>query len=256
MTRRTTRRVRRGKNKSLAGPILLVIVLLVDIGLIVWAYHRFGRKPEAPVPAEDFSLTQAPVEPVPAPGAAPLPTDRLPPPGSMAFIVKDERLTAGYREIRSKKTGKSKKRSTRRSSKKKRKKVSKAVRYFFKLKRHPRFKKSKVIREWKRDFLSYKDLRRINRRFRKDGDALRFVSSMVRSPNFRKMAKKYIQRPDVQAFVKKMASSRSVLSSAATFMEDPKVEDAMKDFDLGSKGLSAGSAKAMVEEQMRRRKRR
>lgn len=101
-----------------------------------------------------------------------------------------------------------------------RRKVKKAKSTFYDLKKDPRFKNSKALQDWKKEFLGHKDLRKINAAYQKDRDAIKFMVKMVGSPNFRGMFGKYMLREDMRDFIQTMAKSAAVNAAADTFLAD------------------------------------
>lgn len=91
--------------------------------------------------------------------------------------------------------------------------VTKAKRFYYNLKNNPRFRNSKALRRWNREFLSHKDLRKINAKYQKDRDAAAFVTAVLQSPNFMNLAAKYLFEPDIQAFAGQMMGAKEVTAS-------------------------------------------
>ncbi len=106
--------------------------------------------------------------------------------------------------------------------------MRRATLFFFDLKNQPRFKNSAAIQNWKRDFLSHPDLKAVNDRYRKDGDAIRFMVDMTQSPNFQGMVKEYLGRPDARAFIRDMTAAKEVQDSADSFLEDVNIGAAVE----------------------------
>ena len=127
-------------------------------------------------------------------------------------------------------------------------KMDKAVDAFFSLKNSARFKNSKVVQAWKRDFLSHPDLKAVNDEWRKDHDPLKFMMSMVRAPSFSKMAAQYLVKKDMRDFISQMAGTKEVKDSASTFMTDESVKTAVTAFGL------VGSAPKDSSQQMQQMK--
>ncbi|MEI8191503.1 MAG: hypothetical protein WCI75_17450, partial [candidate division NC10 bacterium] len=129
----------------------------------------------------------------------------------------------------------------------------KAEDVYYELKKSRRFKNSKTIQGWKREFLSNPDLAAIDARYRRDGDGARFVKDMARSANFRGMLGRYIAAPDIQAFIKELAMKPPVMAAGRTVMDDQAVMDTVKSLkipglpsisrmmDLGAQIDSAGA---------------
>jgi hypothetical protein len=110
--------------------------------------------------------------------------------------------------------------------------LGQAATAFHQVQKKARYKKSAIIKEWNRDFLSYPDLKAINRQYWKDRDALAFVAGTLRSPNFPKMLRKYGGSQDLQAFVKDLLQSPSVVSSGRMVLEDKSLMAAAKDLTI------------------------
>jgi hypothetical protein len=130
--------------KSLAGPTLLLIVLLADAGLIVLGWHlRQQRLSELSLPGLNLASTPVPV-PAPSPGpsaarsARPAPAVISGPPGS----VIQERISPS--PAASGRPGSGAPLSW----------MAPAVRAFDALRKSERFRDSKVMLEWQRDFLA------------------------------------------------------------------------------------------------------
>lgn len=223
--------------KSGLGPGLILGILLLDVGLIIWGWHLYQKRQEnlddaglslsrAPdlTPAPDGPVAAAPRED-PLSGIdryvkqealpAPLKTPSAPPPkGPAAPGRPDLAPSAAGATPEMKRT------------------MDKAVDAFFDLKNQPRFKNSKTVSAWKKEFLGHADLRALNDQWRKEHDPLKFMMGMVRSPNFQKMAAAYLVKPDMRDFVSAMAGSKAVKDSAGTFMTDESVATAAKAFGL------------------------
>lgn len=229
--------------KSPLGPMLLIVILLLDVGLLVWGWYIYqSRKPQYSGAGLDFSRPPTPSE-TPAPRALPTQADPSKDWDITKNIVQDEEgfdpspsasvpgtpgaagrpsapRPAGAPGSIPSPSGQCRPQT--------REKVSRAASVFFALKKDPRFRDSKVIREWKRDFLTYPDLRAVNDQYRKDKDPIRFLVGMFRSPNFVAMVKKYAATPDAQDFLKAMASSEVVVGSAKDFFKDYNMEAAVR----------------------------
>ncbi|MBI3299417.1 MAG: hypothetical protein HYZ75_14715 [Elusimicrobia bacterium] len=219
--------------KSSFGPGLVLVILLVDVGLLIWGWHLYQRRqerlddaglnfnrapeadvvkdyvpdePEAPsgidryVKKESLGGDPAPRTAPPAAGTADPKSGPAAPPALPTTLTVTE----------------------------------KAVSYYYQLKRNPRFKNSRAIQGWKKDFLSYPDLKALNDGWKKNRDPIRFLVGMVKSPNFRTMTGKYLSHPDLQAFVKEMAGSPSVIASAPAFLADKNIKGAVGGLNLGA----------------------
>lgn len=139
-----------------------------------------------------------------------------------------------------------------------------AVRTFQQLQGKERYRNSGVLREWRRDFLSYPDLREANESFWRDGDAVSFVLAALRSPNFSKMLRRYANSRDLQAFLRELLGSPAAMTAGLALLEDRRVLSAAKDLTfpglpplgalimMGQKAGSGGiSDPAVVMERMR-----
>jgi len=161
------------KKKNVAGQMLLLIIILVDVGLIILGWYIYQQR-QARYDATGIDISK-------------IPDPRL-------EIIKDKGgpglavgapLPAGHRPGGSP-SGK--------GSSDTAKQVSRAVKFYYALKKDPRFKGNTAIQEWKTEFLSYPDLKAVNDRYAKDGDPVRFMVGMLRSPNFKSMVAKYFAR--------------------------------------------------------------
>ncbi|MFA6030234.1 MAG: hypothetical protein WC969_10295 [Elusimicrobiota bacterium] len=103
-----------------------------------------------------------------------------------------------------------------------------AARLYFKLKSSPRFRSSETIRKWKQEFLAQPDLRALDARYRRDGDAAAFLKGLARSPNLRPLLARHIAEPDAQAFVKELAAKPETLSAARSLGSDDAVRAALR----------------------------
>ncbi len=202
----------------MAGPLLLLVIVLADIGLVVWGWYLREQKKAAEYGSGGLNLAAAPAAPAPRPAPrreTPVP---LPAPSSGAlFSVVPEEGPPPPPKAAAPRTDPS---------------LKKAEEIYYAVKNSPRFRNSKVIQEWKRDFLASRDLAAIEARYRKDRNARRFISEMVRSPDFKKMLGKYAPRPDLQAFLKEMAGKEAVTSAAGLFSEDGAVMGIFKSLRL------------------------
>lgn len=227
--------------KSTFGPALILGILLLDVGLMIWGWHLYQRKQErlddgglnfARAPEADPALPLPAAEPEPAPLSG---IDRY---------VKKEAVApappAGSKAAGPAASGKSPKQAATLAAQPReaKLKIDKAVSYFFDLKNSPRFKNSKVIQAWKKEFLSHPDLKALNDGWRKEHDPFKFLVGMVKSPNFRGMTEKYLAQADMQAFVKDMATAPAVVNSAGSFMADDSISGAVSGLKLGFGGAA------------------
>lgn len=91
--------------------------------------------------------------------------------------------------------------------------VTKAKRFYYNLKNNPRFRNSRALHQWNREFLSHGDLHKINAKYQKDRDAAAFVIAVLQSPNFMNLAAKYLFEPDIQEFAGQMMGAKEVTAS-------------------------------------------
>jgi len=218
------------KPKSSIGPTALLLIILVDVGLIIlgWYVHQ-NRK--LSYDGSGLSLSKAPETSQPA-SFAPSREEKKASEGSLMFVIKEKmrsRAAGAAQQGAVHQAGPGASPSARSMA------VRKAVLFFFDLKKDPRFKDSPAIADWKREFLSYPDLRAVDEGFKKDGDALKFMVQMVRSPNFQSMVQRHLLKPEIQTFVNEMAKSSLVADSAKTFLEDSSISSAVQSLGLLSK---------------------
>ncbi len=233
------------EQKSPLGPALILVILLVDVGIIIMAWHFYQRRQER-LDDAGLNFARAP-EPDAAPaGAKPPPPTKEDGLSSIDRYVKKESLQPGRLgppAAAPPPNAAAKAGLTPAASAQGMLKMDGAVNYFFQLKNSERFKNSKVVQAWKRDFLSYPDLKKLNDDWRKNHDPLSFMVGMVKSPNFQTMAGKYLGTPDMQAFVKNMATAPAVINSAGTFMADDSIKGAVGTLKLGPGGAAAPAMK-------------
>ena len=203
---------------SLAGPLLLLVIVLADIGLVVWGWHLREQKKAADYGSSGLNFAAAPAPPA----ARPAPRRETPAPllapasGPLLSVVPED---AGPQAPKP-------------ATPKSDPLLKRAEETYYAVKNSPRFRNSKVIQEWKRDFLASPDLAAIEARYRKDRDARRFIRDMARSPHFKKMLGKYAPRPDLQAFLKEMAGKEAVSAAAGLFSEDGAVMGVFKNLRI------------------------
>lgn len=227
------------EQKSGLGPGLILAILLLDVGLLIWGWHLYQRRQES---LDDAGLN---FSRAPEPSAAPaVPADAGPKEDPLSGIdryVKKEALPAvSTRTAPSPAAAPGQAPGGRPAlaapsapaSPEMKRKMDRAADAYFALKNQPRFKNSKVVQEWKKDFLSHADLKALNDQWRKDKDPLKFVMGMVRSPNFHKMAAEHLVKKDMRDFISEMAGNKAVKESASTFMTDESVATAAKAFGL------------------------
>lgn len=222
------------KPKSLGGQIFLLFVIFVDVGLLIWGWHIYQRRQER-LDDSGFNLAKPPEEKNPFSSAPdPFPVEDLE--ASMQLIIKESRdlpaLGQGRGASPARRTdapdkvrsappaGKTASRSMRDASQEERRKVRAAKSSYYDLKNDARFKNSKALKDWKEEFLSHDDLRKINADYQKDRDAIKFMVKMAGSSNFRGMFGKYMLREDMREFVQTMAKSAAVAAAADTFLAD------------------------------------
>lgn len=225
--------------KSGIGPALIIGILLLDVGLLIWGWHLYQKRQEnlddaglnfsrAPEPSAEPAVAHVPAKPEPMGGI-----DRYVKKEALPDVRASTATAAQAAKAPSAGAGKPALAAAAAPvTPDMKRKMDRAVDAFFDLKRQPRFKNSKVIQGWKRDFLSYPDLKKVNDDYRKDKDPLKFMMSMVRSPNFQKMAAEYLVKQDMRDFIKEMTGSKAVKESAGTFMTDESVATAAKAFGL------------------------
>lgn len=215
---------------SVAQLLLLFLMSGTASAVVVWGWLLYQRKHD-PAVSSPTAVAAVPLSP-------PKPVVSVP---KTRMWLREGTPEPSSRERRAPSRGK-RTRSARDLTRKERRRVSKAVRLYYKLKDRPRFKRSKVVREWKRDFLIYPDLRAINARYQRDRDAVRFVAATVRSPNFKKMLRKYIGTPDVQAFMRIMSGSKTVSAASPAFTKDAKVASLLETLTVSTlSGMPGGS---------------
>lgn len=232
--------------KSGLGPALILAILLLDVGLLIWGWHLYQRRQES-LDDAGLNISRVP-EPAAAPAAPLSAPAREEPLSGIDRYVKKEPLpgaTAAPAGAAAQAAGAKSALvpAAAPTSPEMKRKMDKAVDAFFDLKNQPRFKNSKAVQAWKKDFLSHADLRALNDEWRKEHDPLKFMMGMVRSPNFQKMAASYLVKPDLRDFVSALAGAKAVKDSAATFMTDESVATAAKAFGLlgGPPGMKDSS---------------
>ncbi|HVE12129.1 MAG TPA: hypothetical protein VNI01_01930, partial [Elusimicrobiota bacterium] len=94
--------------------------------------------------------------------------------------------------------------------------------------RRPQYLWSPTVNAWAREFRSYPDLRAIDDRYTKDGDAMAFLSDMVRSPNFQAMAARYLVQADVRAFLTDLLRQPEIASSVPALAQDDGLKGAAR----------------------------
>jgi len=225
--------------KSAAGQIFLLAVIFADIGLMIWGWHLYQKKQQEKLDASGFDLAQTPYAGRKPFAAMPDPVKVDDLEASMRLVIKESRdlpaLGQGRGGAPPTQTGASEgskthapppaarppsNRSMRSASAEERRKVRKAKGFYYNLKNDPRFKNSKVLQDWKQEFLSHKDLRAINAAYQKDRDAIKFMVKMAGSDSFRGMFGKYMLKQEMRDFVQEMAGSAVVAAAADTFLAD------------------------------------
>ena len=236
------------EQKSGLGAGLIIGILLVDVGLLIFGWHLYQRRQEN-LDDAGLNFSRAP-EPTAEPAAPAVAVPREDPLSGIDRYVKKEALPAAPapavkapEQAQAPGTKPALAAAAPPSSPEMKKKMEKAVDAFFDLKNQPRFKNSKVVQAWKKEFLGYPDLKALNDQWRKEHDPLKFMMGMVRSPNFSKMAASYLVKEDMRTFIKEMAGSKAVKDSASTFMTDQSVATAVNAFGLmGSAPMKDSSA--------------
>lgn len=120
--------------------------------------------------------------------------------------------------------------SGRRTSTKTKASMKRAEKLYYKLVNHRRFKESKSIKRFRKEYLNDPHLRRINERYQRDADAVRFMVDSVKSPNFLKLVAKHVNEPDISAFVKTMMRSPNVIKVSQRVSKEHGLEDRVDDF--------------------------
>jgi len=214
--------------KSFSAQLLILIVVLADVGLVIWGWHRY-QAGKTGYDGAGLDLENEPeITRRRSPGGLNT-SHRFPAKNDTALRTKK---SAQNRSRPSKTKRTRRKAARRRTSAANQKKISKAVQFFKELKNKPKYKNSKAINAWKRDILSYPDLRALNTEYQQNRDPIAFIVNMTRSPNFTKMARKYLHRPDVKDFVKEMVTSPEVLASMKAVMADVDISSAIKNIRL------------------------
>jgi hypothetical protein len=126
--------------------------------------------------------------------------------------------------------------------------VKKAENLYFKYKNSEQFKNSPGIRKWKREFLSYPDLAKINDDYyNKDGSTINFIRNSLASPNFGKVVSANINRPDVRSFFNSMAGNPGVMRAAKVMMNEHGLKAAIEKLSLPGIGSIGRMRKAGEE---------
>lgn len=126
--------------------------------------------------------------------------------------------------------------------------VKKAEDAYFRLKNSKRFKDSKALKEFRKEFLSYPDLQKLNKDYyEKDGSTIKFIRDTLKSPNFGQVVKKHINQPDVHAFFTSMAGSADVMQAAKVMTKEYGLRAAIDKLTLPGLG-SMGQLKKSGEQ--------
>lgn len=226
--------------RSGLAPALIIAIILADVGLLIWGWHLYQKKQEN-LDDAGLNFSRAP-EPSAAPVVAAPSFPEEDPLAGIDRYVKKEALpppkpagpagAAGAAGAPAPGVRPAAPPAAAPSTPEMRRKMDRAVDSFFALKNSPRFKNSKVVQAWKKDFLSHPDLKALNDEWRREKDPLKFMMGMVRSPNFQKMAAEYLVKQDMRDFISTMAADKAVKDSASTFMTDESVATAAKAFGL------------------------
>jgi hypothetical protein len=205
------------KPASIAGPLLLLIIILLDVGLIVLGWHIRQQK-KAEYSLAGLNLSTAPRARLPAPVYTP-PVEESPVivSGAPSSVIPE---SAGQKPVSAPAAAPA---AAPASSW-----MGKAEDIYYKMKKGDRFRNSKAIKDWKKEFLSHKDLAELDARYKKDGNAAAFIKSMARSPNFRSMLGRYIAVPDIQSFIKELAMKPDVMVAGKSVLDDGTVMDTVK----------------------------
>ncbi|HAH08276.1 MAG TPA: hypothetical protein DCM05_17410 [Elusimicrobia bacterium] len=210
------------KPASIAGPMLLLLIVLLDVGLIVLGWHIRQQK-KAEYSLAGLNMAAPPRQLVPFPvdlppeAAAPASTGTILS-GAPSSVIPE---SMGPRTAQP--PAQAAQAPAAASSW-----MERAENLYYKLKKSSRFRSSTAIKGWKKEFLGHADLAAIDARYRKDGDASRFIKDMARSPNFRSMLGRYLVVPDFQEFVKELAMKPDVMAAGKTVLDDAAVMDTLK----------------------------
>lgn len=208
--------------------MLQALFLLANVGLVVWIW-RISKGKEAHYDSSGFVMASAPRASLPAVGytAASRPTRVME--GPERNLIKDPDLKLGGRRPE---TGLRRATSARAEEDRSiavrpetRRRVEKAARVYFRLKKSPQFKNSPTIRAWKKDFLSFADLRSIDEQFNRDHDAVRFLVGVGRSPNFPLLLQKHLAAADIQTFMREIRMRPELVGAS---------QELLKEFNLGT----------------------
>lgn len=223
---------------------VILLILLADVGIAVFAWHLYQSR-KSSVDSSGLDLSKAPEISQPLR----LPPESLPPEprSSMQYLIPDRRPVRGPapsgQEPSQAGAGRGGGASGPQDAV-----VTKALRVYYGLKKSPRFRGSRAIAEWQKEFLSYPDLKAINDEYQKDRDPLRFLAHMARSPNFQGMALKYLSHPDLRQFLAAMAGSEEVGGAAGVFLKEPAILSSVKGLGLlGGAGAGGPDGAAKPE---------
>ncbi|HBL18407.1 MAG: hypothetical protein A2X36_14450 [Elusimicrobia bacterium GWA2_69_24] len=227
------------RQKSLAGPILLLIVIMADVGFGIWGWNVYQEKRRQRREFSAVNVAKAPEQETTSPFAAPQGPRTQRGPDGLGYLIKEEggaalpaapgpdtRVTPEERE-----------------------RIQTSVRAYYRIKGDPRFASSRAIRDWTRDFLTYPDLRAIHERYQKDRNPIRFLADMTASPHFLRLRRKYLNAPDLQAFIGLLAAAPDVTAGSDTIIAKANLGAAIRDlaaFDAAS-GTAAGSRRGPSE---------
>ena len=218
--------------QSSQSPVFFLLALIFGLGVLlgVWRFYQAKQIKNEDLETSGFEVSSAPEYSEPSPPSAHENVikrkDRL------DYLIKEDRTTIVKQ--RSNPTPSAAHRLSPLETRKA-KKIFKAVRFYYDLKNSERFKNSDFVREWKKDFFSYDDLRKVNAEYQKDRDALRFMVNMTKSPNFKELLSKHFKRPDSQDFLRSMTKSPEVQAAADTFTENIHIKNMVKHLDLANR---------------------
>lgn len=215
--------------------MLILLFLLVDVGLIIWAWHLYQKKQEQ-YDSSGFAYQSAPVEIEAL--AAPEPKASVRSKDGVDYLIKEDRGQSRQdRRIESRRT-----QPVSAAVAQRRRKVFKATSFYYDLKNSPRFKNSKLAREWKADFLSYPDLKAVNDAYQKDRDAVKFMVNMAKSPNFSELLKNHFSKPETKEFISKMTKSKAVQEAASVFKKDTNIDAMIRNLGLANEAREAAQS--------------
>ncbi|MBI4386535.1 MAG: hypothetical protein HY551_04075 [Elusimicrobia bacterium] len=212
------------RSNSSVGMIALLLIVLVDIALLAWFwYRRQNSQDNYGNTAMTLPVVQ-PVEPI-TPLFLPPGTEADSHPGPPGPAAPHARVVEGSRSVSAPPDvlrGQTAARVT----------LPRTSSAFIHLQRQDKYRKSKALRAWRRDFLAYPDLAQINRKYWRDRDAGAFIVATLKSPNFASLFKRYATRSELRDFTREMISAPGVLAEAQPLLTNPSVMAAAKNFSI------------------------